>query len=693
MRGQIHKLLAVLTVTLIGMGLYMASPTGSMLSAQMNGQQAEATPPAQSYYDEFDRSYRINHYKAAADSGAGRGETIYFYKCWMCHNKYTIAAEPGVAAPNLKDLFKRENLRSGEAVDDDSVTKQIKDGNFGMPSFRTSLSDTDIQDLLTYLKSGKCCWDGEDPPANPWYQAEVHKWPVPSGLNGGTRGVVRIASGDPPEGIMVQLIAPNGVRTTVYTDERGNYEFPRMQTGSYTLRIAEPLEFKPYRRDVVRVDGTAKLDDIVLERINKEENVPATPELESQLGGMELLWNLPGSAQEKQAIHMGCGCHTYQQILRNRYDQRSWSLIVHRMLHYTAAPLISPGGGGRGTDGEPMIVNWLSKVRGPDAKDPNIQIMPRAHGAGTRVVVTEYELPRVLLSTHDVTGDAKGNIWFTSHKTRYFGKLDPRTGIVTSYMLPLTPGAMPGSHHIVVDKNGSVYISENWARKLTKFDPTTGEFHSVMAPTKGGFGNFALGPDGFIWYSEDHAAIKIDPETGKIVDRIPMASRETYETTVSDDGKYWAAGSPGSVMNTLEFIDLKTRKAVDINTGDHFVSAARGGFDPQDNAWFGSRMGTFLEIDSKTGLLHEYYPPIPYSPFSEFYEVMPDHNGEVWGGMQTGRQMIRFNPKTDRWIEYKLPEPFSYDRRNWIDNSTNPVSVWYVDYQGYILRVQPLPLQ
>ncbi len=28
--------------------------------------------------------------------------------------------------------------------------------------------------------------------------------------------------------------------------------------------------------------------------------------------------------------------------------------------------------------------------------------------------------------------------------------------------------------------------------------------------------------------------------------------------------------------------------------------------------------------------------------------------------------------------------------RTWIDNSTDPISVWYVDYQGYIVRIQSL---
>jgi hypothetical protein len=36
-----------------------------------------------------------------------------------------------------------------------------------------------------------------------------------------------------------------------------------------------------------------------------------------------------------------------------------------------------------------------------------------------------------------------------------------------------------------------------------------------------------------------------------------------------------------------------------------------------------------------------------------------------------------------------LPEPYPHDRRTWIDNSTAPVTVWYVDHNGYMVRVQP----
>ena len=68
-----------------------------------------------------------------AASGPLRGENIYFYKCWMCHNKY---AKGG---PYLKDLFQQENLVNGEPVSEESVTQFIKEGAAGMPSFKTTL--------------------------------------------------------------------------------------------------------------------------------------------------------------------------------------------------------------------------------------------------------------------------------------------------------------------------------------------------------------------------------------------------------------------------------------------------------------------------------------------------------------------------------------------------------------------------
>ncbi len=641
--------------------------------------------------DDLQRSLRLDNYTVVADSGPARGETIYFYKCWMCHNKYTKGA------PYLKDLYQRKSLVSGAAVSDDSITAKIKDGGPAMPAFRTSLSDSDIADLRAYFRSGKCCMEGDNPPANPWYRAETHKWPVQSSLAGGATGIVRIQSGDSPEGVGIQLVAPNGVRTTVYTMPRAHSKFPRCRPGSYTLRVPTPVPFKPYRREAVAIDGATKLDDIVLERVAASDNLPASPELMSQLSSAEILWNIPGTGEEKATLQKYCsGCHSWQQIFRNRYDEHSWALIVDRMMHFSGTAIAVRNRAMSDPDPEyTLLVKWLARVRGPDSRDGALRVFPRPRGRSTRVVVTEYELPQQLLALHDAAADGQGNIWYTSHKTRFVGKIDPRTGIATEYTIPLTPGAMPGTHHAIIDKNGIAWISENWAHQLNRLDPRTREVKQVRiesatpinAPS---FGNFTLDKEGFVWDARANRVVRLDPATGKIVRQYPLQTASSYDNLISYDGKYWAGSGPANWGNTTELLEIETGKWLNLNTGAHMATAKRGGFDPSGNAWFGGADGALIQLNAKAGRIEEYWPPTAPHPYTDFYEAMPDKNGEVWAGVLHGRQVVRYDPKSDRWTVYQMPEPFAYNRRTYIDASTHPVTVWYVDYNNYLVRVQPL---
>ena len=59
-------------------------------------------------------------------------------------------------------------------------------------------------------------------------------------------------------------------------------------------------------------------------------------------------------------------------------------------------------------------------------------------------------------------------------------------------------------------------------------------------------------------------------------------------------------------------------------------------------------------------------------------------------GMMHAGRYVRFNPKIEKWTEYVLPEPYGLDRQSWVDNSTDPVTVWYTDHEGQVVRIQPL---
>ena len=674
--------------------------------------------------DELQRSLRLNTYQHFARSGVEYGKTIFYYKCWMCHNKYTVSSNSG-QAPALEGFFKKTTMITGQPVTDENVTNFIMNGGPRMPSYKTDLSAAEISDLIAYMKTDECCSVEDNPPVNPFYKAETNKWQVPTAVKGGPIGVVKSSLGaeDSTEGIMVQLIAPNSVRTTVYADEEGRYEFPPMQAGEYTLRIAKPLEYEPFKQ-TVRINGTTRLPDIVLEPLvafqplpnrAQHEGLPPVMQIQAQLSNDELLFNLPGTADDKDRFQRACGsgCHSYIPMFRVRYDERSWALIVDRMARHGGQTLRSrqressaPGGGTNRGSAEDLqkLARWLASVRGPGAVDAPYQSWPRPTGAATRVVVTEYEMPRELLGLHDVSGDSQGNIWFTSHKANYFGKLDPKTGIVKSYTMPPHKGCpppaaapsvpvecmMPGTHRVLVDqKHGdAVWITEPWGERVAKLDPRTGAMKHFPYPAAF-HNNFSIDPNGYLYGVGGEGGVaklsKMHPETGETVTTYTV--RGSYDSAVSRDGMYWAGGGPSTGGNYGQLVDLRTGKHILLTTGLRMASPSRGGWDADGNAWFGGKNGSLVRYNTKTMRMKEFFPPLPYS---DFYEALPDKNGEVWAGLLHGRGYLRYNPKTDRWVEYALPEPFGHNRRAWIDESTNPVTVWYPDYQGYIVRIQPL---
>ena len=508
---------------------------------------------------------------------------------------------------------------------------------------------------------------------------------------GGPRGGVRSSKGFPIEGMMVQLISQkNSIRTTVYTNVLGQYEFPKLETGVYTLRTPRPLEYRRYLKESVRIDGANQIEDIVRDRVSESEFLPPTPDILAQLSDGEWLYNIPGSGHEKKVFSNLCGpgCHTYQMPMRSRFDERGWRLIMHRMLDYggrlVANPSDDPIPPEEIADRE-IVIKWLSRVRGLDAQDPPMKPFPRPQGPATRAIVTEYELPWLGVHVHDVYGDPQGNMWFTINRSPLMGKLDPKTGKVTSWRTPGTEGKHPGGHWIQVEKNGTVWYSETWAQNLIRFEPKTETFKVMNTGLQG---NMALSPDGTIWRTNRGKVNRFDRETGKPVEEYPMQKiRGTYGNFMSWDAKYFGGGNRDRNFDGVVFFDRQTKEVREIPSPSGVAFPSRGSFDPDGNIWAGGRGGVLMKYDPKTGVASEYSPPTPHQTF---YETRADKNGEVWAGEMRGGRIARFNPKTYRWTEYVLPEPFSFDWQTFVDNSTAPVTIWYGDQYGYIVRIQPL---
>jgi virginiamycin B lyase len=513
-------------------------------------------------------------------------------------------------------------------------------------------------------------------------------------LQGGPKGVVKSSKGELLEGMMVQLIAQkNAVRTTVYTNADGRYEFPALDAGTYTLRIALPREFKSFVKEEVEIKGPAALADITLDYVTDSDLLPPRPEIAAQMTGSEWLLSLSGTGEEKKLLTNNCNwCHSYQQIFRNHYDEPGWGKIVYRMTHGAGSPLININERGR-WDGneEARLVKWLARVRGPDSKDPSFVTLPRPQGRQTRVVITEYELPRLETATHDVSGDSKGNLWYSTHRSSYVGRLDPRTGAVKEFHVPpVGEGVLPGTHWIYVDKNDIVWGSENWAHNIWRLDPKTEQFTRIPwkvrePPNTPMGGNYAVDPAGFIWKARERKVSKVAALTGEpVIGYVLKKFAGTYGSAMSRDGRYFGGGA--WPRDGVVVVDTQTAEVFEPDTSPR-SGPARGEFDGQNNYWSGGRGGMLVKFDTSEKRIHEYRLPTPYA---SMYSAQVDKNGEVWAGEMHSGRYLRFNPKTVAFTEYVLPEPYGIDRETWIDNSTDPVTVWYVDHEGWLVRIQPM---
>src|ERR1700687_556403 len=173
-------------------------------------------------------------------------------------------------------------------------------------------------------------------------------------LMGGPKGVVKSTKGELLEGIMVQLIAKkNAVRTTVYSNADGRYEFPALDPGTYTLRSARPREFHPYVEEGIEIAGATPLAGIALAPVTDQDLLPPLPGIAAQMTGSEWLLSLSGTGEQKKLLTNNCNwCHSYQQIFRNHYDAAGWTKIIYRMVHGAGSPLININERGRWSDDE-----------------------------------------------------------------------------------------------------------------------------------------------------------------------------------------------------------------------------------------------------------------------------------------------------------------------------------------------------
>src|SRR5262249_53962926 len=106
--------------------------------------------------------------------------------------------------------------------------------------------------------------------------------------------------------------------------------------------------------------------------------------------------------------------------------------------------------------------DYLASVNMSNAETWEFPLKPlaRPKGRATHVVVTEYDLPRKDAQPHDVLLDADGQVWYSDFGAQFIGALDPKTGKVTDYAIPVLKPEQPrGSLDLELDPDGNLWVA------------------------------------------------------------------------------------------------------------------------------------------------------------------------------------------------------------------------------------------
>jgi virginiamycin B lyase len=509
---------------------------------------------------------------------------------------------------------------------------------------------------------------------------------------------------------------------TVISDDQGRYAFPpgRLQPGKVALTIrAVGYELGAQTSAEIKPAGAARVDIKLVK----------TKDLSSQLTGAEWMMSIPGNEKQKIALFHCDQCHSLDHVAKSTYDTEGWMAALHRMQNQwqagsTFTHPMSPTFPPKEYPSDPELAKYLSSINlsGDRATWPyELKTFPRPRGADTRVVITEYEIPRAGSSPHDLAIDGDGMVWYDDFQSPDIGRLDPRTGQFKEWRLPtLKPGLPENSLTIELDSQGNPWLPRGYQGcSVTMFDAKTEKFQTWSAAAEYNDEHASctqgnVGPNGMVWFNSFNTSkmFELNPKTGEVkaynafppgsvqykgpnrvfyfgIDEHFATAEKThkmYGSAIFENGNPVYCDIEGS---NIAVLDRATGQVTLTPTPTPAATPRRGSIDSEGNFWFGEWMaGQLGMFNPQTKEIKEWKPPVPWSGI---YRAVRDKNGDVWSGAMSTDYVHRLNPKTGEWREYMLPTLGGEMRDIKIEGSGTTPKVWVpLVHAGILAKIEPL---
>ena len=508
------------------------------------------------------------------------------------------------------------------------------------------------------------------------------------------------------EGVVVSAKREGSTATiSVVSDKAGRFSFPaaKLAPGRHALAI---------RAVGFELDGPKSAEVVAGQPTTVDIKLRPTKNLAKQLNNAEWLASFPGTDTQKKALLNCISCHNLDRIVNSAYSADEFMQVFDRMTGYYPGstpqhPQRLVGDARRNLGqgaGVKAMAEYLASINlsKDESWNYSFKTLPRPTGRATRVVITEYDLPRKQIQPHDVVVDSDGIIWFSHFGEQFLSKIDPSTGKVTDYPIPvLKPDHPKGTLDLEVDADGYIWVGMMYQGGMARFDRKTEQFRIYPVPKEwqtdatqqSHFSVAGMKVDGKVWVknSDRSQILRLDIESGQ------WENLGSFNDPASNK-RLGVYGIRADRDNNLYLLDFQSSNIgrVEAKTGQFTVYRGeiansrprRGAVDDQNRLWFAEYAGNAVGmLDPKAKQIKEWVLP---TPWTQPYDVVLDKNGEAWTGSMMSDRVSRLDPSTGQFVEYQLPKTTNI-RRVFVDNSTTPVTFWVGSNHGAsIVKVEPL---
>jgi virginiamycin B lyase len=332
------------------------------------------------------------------------------------------------------------------------------------------------------------------------------------------------------------------------------------------------------------------------------------------------------------------------------------------------------------------IVNYLTTEFGEiQSYDANSRL-PRTllTGKAVNYRVVTYDLVNKHAEPHDVAVDPQGNAWVSEQNAAKLGRFDGKTFEFAEFETPPGPAARNRQHlgNPQIDSKGILWVTDGPNQRWLSYDTATHKFLAFAFPRGKGSAHansMALHRDGTVWATGGaKEARRLIPEKGEFkFFESPSAKGSippgAYGIAVAGDDAIWWSEDRADKMARVDPVTGKVDEYKIPYAGHAFPR--RMNTDANGDLWVALwNAGKLMKVDHQSRRMTLYTPPTPTS--GNYSVVVDKKNNFIWVSEHQADKIARFDPKTEEWVEFPLPEAESDPRRIDID-PTNPNRIYF----------------